>query len=140
MGLAAIIAGFIHPTLIHKIGRPKTSWIGLLIFTTGVPFFVLGGSIAFTLPAVLYSCIGFNFVILNMIATLSAHYPKTPDLAASQSNAINAIGYVIGTVMVGTFAKLGISWRLALLLVIPATIALFFYGHNKVEEIGRAHV
>ena len=134
MGLAAIIAGFIHPTLIHKIGRPKTSWIGLLIFTTGVPFFVLGGSIAFTLPAVLYSCIGFNFVILNMIATLSAHYPKTPDLAASQSNAINAIGYVIGTVMVGTFAKLGISWRLALLLVIPATIALYFYGHNKVED------
>ena len=134
MGLAAIIAGFIHPTLIHKIGRPKTSWIGLLIFTTGVPFFVLGGSIAFTLPAVLYSCIGFNFVILNMIATLSAHYPKTPDLAASQSNAINAIGYVTGTVMVGTFAKLGISWRLALLLVIPATIALYFYGHNKVED------
>ncbi len=134
MGIAAIIAGFIHPTLIHKIGRPKTSWVGLLIFVTGVPFFVLGGSIAFTLPAVLYSCIGFNFAILNMIATLSAHYPKTPDLAASQSNAINAIGYVIGTVMVGTFAKLGISWRLALLLVIPATISLYFYGHDKIED------
>ena len=134
MGIAAIIAGFLHPTMIHKIGRPKTSWIGLLIFTTGVPVFVLGGSIAFTLPAILYSCIGFNFVILNMIATLSSHYPKTPDLAASQSNAINAMGYVFGTVLVGTFAKLGISWRLALLLVVPATIVLYFYGHDKIED------
>ena len=134
MGIAAMIAGIIHPTLVHKIGRPKTSWIGLLIFTTGVPVFVLGGSISFTLPAILYSCIGFNFVILNMISTLSSHYPETPDLAASQSNAINAVGYVIGTVMVGTFAKIGISWRLALLLVIPAAIALYFYGRDKIED------
>ena len=134
MGIAAMIAGIIHPTLVHKIGRPKTSWIGLLIFTTGVPVFVLGGSISFTLPAILYSCIGFNFVILNMISTLSSHYPETPDLAASQSNAINAVGYVIGTVMVGTFAKVGISWRLALLLVIPAAIALYFYGRDKIED------
>ena len=134
MGLAAIIASLIHPSLIHKIGRPKTSWLGLAIFITGVPFFVLGPSIAYTLPSVLFACVGFNFAILNMISTLSAHYPDTPDLAASQSNAINAFGYVIGTVMVGSFASLGISWRLALLLVLPAAIALYFYGHDKIED------
>ena len=134
MGIAAIVAGLIHPSLNHKIGRPKTSWFGLTIFVIGVPVFVLGPSIAFTLPSVLFACIGFNFVILNMISILSAHYPNTPDLAASQSNAINAIGYVTGTVLVGTFASLGISWRLALLLVVPAVIALFIYGRDKIED------
>ena len=48
MGFAAIIAGFIHPHLVHKIGRPKTSWVGLTIFCIGVPVFVLGPTIAFT--------------------------------------------------------------------------------------------
>ena len=134
MGIAAIIAGLIHPTLVHKIGRPKTSWVGLLIFSIWVPVFVLGPNIAFTLPSILFACIGFNFTILNMIATLSAHYPKTPDLAASQSNAINAGGYILGTVIVGTFASLGISWRLALLLVIPASIAIYYFGRGKIED------
>ena len=134
MGIAAIVAGLIHPSLNHKLGRPKTSWLGLTIFIIGVPVFVLGPSIAFTLPSVLFACIGFNFVILNMISILSAHYPNTPDLAASQSNAINAIGYVIGTVLVGTFASLGISWRLALLLVVPGAIALYLYGRDKIED------
>ena len=139
MGLAAIIAGFIHPHLVHSIGRPKTSWVGLAIFCIGVPVFVLGPTIAFTLPAVLFACVGFNFAILNMIATLSHHYPETPDLAASQSNAINAIGFVIGTLTIGSLASLGISWRFGLLLVIPATIALYIYGHDKIEDSREAN-
>ena len=134
MGIAAIIAGLIHPHLNHKYGRRNTSWVGLTIFTIGLPFFALGPSINFTLPAVLFSCVGFNFVILNMVTLLSHHYPATPDLAVSQSNGINAVGFVIGTVLVGTLASFGISWRLGLLLCIPATIALYIFGREKIID------
>lgn len=134
MGLAAIIAGLIHPHLNHKYGRRNTSWLGLAIFTTGLPFFALGPSINFTLPAVLFSCVGFNFVILNMVTLLSHHYPETPDLAVSQSNGINALGFVIGTVLVGTLASLGLSWRIGLLLCIPAAFVLYFYGKDKIID------
>jgi predicted MFS family arabinose efflux permease len=134
MGLAAIIAGLIHPHLNHKYGRRNTSWLGLAIFTIGLPFFALGPSINFTLPAVLFSCVGFNFVILNMVTLLSHHYPQTPDLAVSQSNGINAVGFVIGTVLVGTLASLGLSWRIGLLLCIPAAFALYYYGKDKIID------
>lgn len=134
MGLAAILAGFIHPQLNHKYGRRNTSWLGLTIFITGLPFFVLGQSINYTLPAILLSCIGFNFVILNMVTLLSHHYPETPDLAVSQSNGINALGFVFGTVLVGTLASLGISWRIGLLLCIPAALILYIYGKDKIID------
>ena len=131
MGLAAIIGGAMQPNMVHKFGRRKSSWIGLTVFAIGVPFFALGNSIYMTLPAVLFSCIGFNFVILNMVTQLSHHYPDTPDLAVSQSNAINAIGYVLGTLVVGSLATWGISWRLGLLLCIPAAIAIYIFGRDQ---------
>lgn len=134
MGLAAIIAGFIQTPLVHRYGRRKTSWTGLLIFSIGVPFFALGPNIYITLISVLFSCIGFNFVILNMVTQLSHHYPKTPDLAVSQSNAINSIGYVLGTVAVGTLATYNISWRLALLLCVPAALVLYLFGRDKIID------
>ena len=134
MGIAAIIAGFIHPKLNHKYGRRNTSWLGLFIFTIGMPFFALGPSVQVTLPAVLFSCVGFNFVILNMVTLLSHHYPDTPDLAVSQSNGINAVGFVFGTVLVGTLASIGVSWRFGLLLCIPAAILLYMYGKDKIVD------
>ena len=134
MGIAAIIAGFIHPKLNHKYGRRNTSWLGLFIFTIGMPFFALGPSVQVTLPAVLFSCVGFNFVILNMVTLLSHHYPETPDLAVSQSNGINAVGFVFGTILVGTLASFGISWRAGLLLCVPAAIALYVYGRDKIID------
>ena len=134
MGLAAIISGVIQPSLVHKFGRKKISWVGLAIFASGIPIFALGGNVYFTLSAVLYSCVGFNFVILNMVTQLSHHYPATPDLAVSQSNAINSIGYVMGTVAVGTLATYNISWRLALLLCVPAAIILYIFGKDKIID------
>lgn len=134
MGIAAIIAGLINPHLNHKYGRRNTSWVGLTIFTVGLPFFALGPSIYYTLPAVLFSCVGFNFVILNMVTLLSHHYPETPDQAVSQSNAINALGFVFGTVLVGTLASFGISWRAGLLICIPAAIALYIFGKDKIVD------
>jgi len=134
MGIAAIVAGFIHPKLNHKYGRRNTSWLGLLIFTLGLPFFALGPSVQVTLPAVLFSCVGFNFVILNMVTLLSHHYPETPDLAVSQSNGINAVGFVFGTVLVGTLASIGVSWRFGLLLCIPAAFLLYIYGKDKIVD------
>jgi len=62
------------------------------------------------------------------------YYPNTPDLAVSQSNAINSVGYVLGTIAVGTLATYNISWRLALLLCIPAALVLYFYGRKKIVD------
>jgi predicted MFS family arabinose efflux permease len=48
-----------------------------------------------------------------------------------QSNGINSVGFVLGTIAVGTLAGTAISWRFGLLLTIPATIILYFFSRDK---------
>ena len=134
MGIAAIISSFIQSGLVHKLGRKNTSWLGLAIFTVALPLFALGKNVYMTLIGVLIACIGFNFVIMSSVPLLSHHYPKHADVVVSQSNGINSAGYVFGTVLVGTLATWGISWRLGLLLCLPAAVAIYLFGRNKIND------
>ncbi len=134
MGIAAIISSFIQSGLVHKLGRKNTSWLGLAIFTFALPLFALGTNVYMTLLGVLIACIGFNFVIMSSVPLLSHHYPKHADVVVSQSNGINSAGYVFGTVLVGTLATWGISWRLGLLLCLPAAVAIYLFGRNKIND------
>lgn len=134
MGIAAIISSFIQSGLVHKLGRKNTSWLGLVIFTVALPLFALGTNVYMTLIGVLIACIGFNFVIMSSVPLLSHHYPKHADVVVSQSNGINSAGYVFGTVLVGTLATWGISWRLGLLLCLPAAVAIYLFGRNKIND------
>ena len=134
MGIAAIISGFIQSGLVHKLGRKNTSWLGLATFTFALPLFALGTNVYMTLLGVLIACIGFNFVIMSSVPLLSHHYPKHADVVVSQSNGINSAGYVFGTVLVGTLATWGISWRLGLLLCLPAAVVIYLFGRNKIND------
>lgn len=134
MGIGAIIAGSLQAGMVHRFGRKNSAWIGLLIFTTGLPLFAFGPNVAATLFATFYMSIGFSTVINNMVTLLSHHYPNSPDVAVSQSNAINSVGYLLGTVFVGSLAYFGITWRLGLLLCIPAAIAIYLFGKDKIID------
>jgi predicted MFS family arabinose efflux permease len=134
MGISSIIAGYMQPHLVHKLGRRNSSWLGLLIFTSGIPAFALLKSVQATLISTFFLSIGFSMVINNMIVQLSHHYPKTPDLAVAQTGAVNSVGYVLGTVTVGTLATMGTSWRVGLLLCLPASLLVYIFGKNKIVD------
>jgi len=134
MGLASVIAGALQTSLVHKFGRKNSAWLGLTIFALGVPIFAAGNSVSVTLPATLFLSTGFAITINNAITQLSHHYPKNSDLAISQMNGVNSAGYVFGTVIVGTLAFYGISWRLGLLACVPMVILVYILGRNKIER------
>lgn len=131
MGVAAIVAGLSNSRLVHRFGREKTSWIGMWLFCTGVLMFVSFRSVEFTLSATFLGGMGTSMVINNMVTRLSHHFKQATPLALPQSNGINSVGFVFGTIAVGTLAGTAISWRLGLLLTIPATIILYFISRDK---------
>jgi predicted MFS family arabinose efflux permease len=131
MGVAAIVAGLSNSRLVHRFGREKTSWIGMWLFCTGVLMFVSFRSVEFTLSATFLGGMGTSMVINNMVTRLSHHFKQATPLALPQSNGINSVGFVLGTLAVGTLAGTAISWRLGLLLTIPATIILYFISRDK---------
>jgi len=131
MGIAAICAGLSNSRLVHYFGREKTSWIGMWLFCIGVLIFVSFKSVAFTLSATFIGGVGTSIVINNMVTRLSHHFKQATPLALPQSSGINSIGFVLGTIAVGTLAGTAISWRIGLLLTIPATIILYFFSRDK---------
>ena len=131
MGVAAIVSGLSNSRLVHRFGREKTSWIGMWLFCTGVLMFVSFRSVEFTLSATFLGGMGTSMVINNMVTRLSHHFKQATPLALPQSNGINSVGFVLGTIAVGTLAGTAISWRLGLLLTIPATIILYFISRDK---------
>jgi predicted MFS family arabinose efflux permease len=131
MGIAAICAGLSNSRWVHYFGREKTSWIGMWLFCIGVLMFVTFKSIGFTLSATFLGGMGTSMVINNMVTRLSHHFKEATPLALPQSNGINSVGFVFGTIVVGTLAGTAISWRFGLLLTIPATIILYFFSRDK---------
>jgi len=126
MGVAAILAGFANPRLIHRFGRPATSWLGLVLFSIGVLMFVVSPPIQMTIIATLIAGFGTSTVINSMVTQLSHHYPQNPSRAVSQATGIASAGYLLGTLTVGTIAGTSFDWRLGLLITIPAGILLYF--------------
>jgi predicted MFS family arabinose efflux permease len=135
MGIASICAGLSNSRLVHFFGREKTSWIGMWLFCIGVIIFVSFKSVAFTLTATFLGGMGTSMVINNMVTRLSHHFKQATPRALPQSTGINSVGYVFGTLIIGTLAGTAISWRFGLLLTVPATIILYFFSRDKNRDV-----
>jgi MFS family permease len=104
MGVASIAAGYANPRLAHRFGRERLSWIGLLIFTSGLVLFVASPPVFLTLPATLITGFGTSIIINTMLTAMSHHYGKAAEVAIPQANGIASIGFVTGTALIGTIA------------------------------------
>ncbi len=134
MGVAAICAGLSNSRWVHYFGREKTSWIGMWLFCIGVLMFVSFKPVVFTLTAIFVGGFGTSMVINNMVTRLSHHFKQATPLALPQSNGINSVGYLLGTLTVGTLAGTAINWRFGLLLSVPATVLVYFFSRDKNQD------
>ena len=131
LGIASIIAGYLNSPLVHRFGRYRTSWIGLLIFNIGGLGFVMFPDPILTIPSMLIAGIGISTTINNTIAFISNHYPDHQTRAVSQNNAVNSGFWLIGTILIGLMASTSISWRLGLLISIPYAIVIYIFTGRK---------
>ena len=134
MGLASIIAGALNPYLVHRFGRNRASWLGLGLFAAGIVMFVYSPPVQLTLLATLLGGIGTSTVINNMVTSISHHFKEDAAIALPQSNSIGSVGYVAGTLFVGTLAGTSISWRYGLLIAAPLSLVLYIFGREKCAE------
>ena len=135
MGIASILAGWANPRIAHRYGRSKASWIGLVIFVTGLTLFVISPPVYITIPATLIAGFGTSVVINTMLTKMSSHYGKSAEVAIPQANGIASVGFVIGTALIGTIAiAFPNLWRVGLLLAVPVALILFLVGREKDQE------
>lgn len=136
MGIASIAAGYANPRMAHRFGRERLSWIGLLIFITGLVMFVISPPVILTLPATLITGFGTSIIINTMLTSMSHHYGKAAEVAIPQANGIASVGFVTGTALIGIIAiTFPEFWRIGLLLALPITIVLFLIGRDKSDDV-----
>ena len=137
LGIAAILAGITNAYLVHRFGRDKLSWIGLAFCGLGVVIFVFSPPVTITVWAVLITGFGVSTVINNTLTSTSHHFARNAHVAVAQVNAIAIVGFISGTLVIGTIASsFRDQWRLGLLLVLPMMVGLFF---STKEEGVQAH-
>lgn len=134
LGIAAILAGFISPKLVHALGRATTSWLGMGIFSTGILMFIFSPPIQLTLLATLITGLGTSTVVNVMVTQLSHRFPNHQASAVSQASGVASAGYVTGTLAVGAIAGTSLNWRLGLLLAVPASLILYFATRSTIAS------
>lgn len=126
VGLASIVAGALNALIVHRFGRMKTVWIGLITFNIGALGFVIFPNAWQTILAIFIAGIGLSITINNTFMKLSIHFAEHSARATSQANGVNSAFALLGNSIIGVIASSSFSWKLGLLLCIPFTIALYF--------------
>lgn len=138
MGVAAIAAGLSNPWLTHRFGRANVGWIGLWVFSFGLIGISFLQPVQFTLLATFFAGFGTSTVINSFVTSLNSHYGAQAPLAVAQANGIASIGYVLGTLTIGTIAQNAPDyWRISLLAALPLAFYLYFFRRDKTVE---AHI
>ena len=131
MGVAAIIAGGMNSKLVHRFGRSNTTWIGLVVFSIGIVFFVFSPPVQLTLLATLVAGWGISVVINNVNTAGSHAFAERSHTAVAQINAVAIAGFVTGNFVIGTTANIvRDQWRAGMLITIPFILALFIKGRK----------
>jgi len=132
MGIASICAGLLNPHLAHRFGRDNTAWIGLGIFSIGILIIVFSPPVQITILGALIAGFGTSTVINNFVTSINNHYGKSAPFAVMQANGIGSVGYVFGTITVGTIANIYRNhWRVGLLVILPIVAYLYFVRRDK---------
>lgn len=131
MGVAAIIAGWLNSKMVHRFGRSNSTWIGLIIFSIGIVFFVFSPPVQLTLLATLIAGFGISVVINNVNTAGSHAFAEQSHTAVAQINAVAIAGFVTGNFIIGTTANIiRDQWRVGLLITIPFILGMFIYGRK----------
>jgi predicted MFS family arabinose efflux permease len=131
MGVAAIIAGVMNSKMVHRYGRSNTTWLGLVVFSVGIAFFVFAPPVQLTLLATLIAGFGISVVINNVNTAGSHAFAERSHTAVAQINAIAIAGFITGNFVIGTTANIvRDQWRVGLLITIPFILGMFIFGRK----------
>ena len=142
LGIAAILAGSLNSRLAHKYGRVKLSWLGLALFCAGLSAFILFPTYPTTLVSILIAGFGTSTVVNNGLTMLNRHAGDKAALTISQANAVASVGFIAGTLLIGTIAtNHPDKWRLGLFLIVQFSLFIYLFVRDKnyVDQVFEEH-
>ncbi len=128
LAIGALLSALIFAPLVRRYGRAVVMWGGLLCLCLGAGLYVATTVLAVTLTGALLASFGGSFVITTTAAALSDHHGRGGPAAITEANAVAAGVGTVAPLVVGAAVGIGLGWRAALLLVVPAVAVLYAFG------------
>lgn len=146
--LGMVLAGISADRVARRYGRWLTFWGGGTGIALGSLFFIISPHVLLTVPSVfLMGFIG-TYLLVMIQSTLSDHHQHHRAIPLTESNIAASAAATMAPLLVGSFQRIDIGWRAALVVGIACWALLYwFYGsvtipasqHNvrKTSEISR---
>ncbi len=119
LAAGAVLSGLTIVPMTRRLRRRGGIRAALAAIGLGALVLCLGRSPAVSLPAVLLIGIGGSTIVNTVNATLSDHHGRGRAAALSEANAVAAGVGLVAPLAVGAGVALGVTWRPAVLAVLP---------------------
>lgn len=129
LAVGALASALVVARLVRRFGRGPVIWGGLAVLAVGVLVYV-GSPVPLTLLGAFLASFGGSFAITSSSAVLTDRHGAGGASAVSEANAAAAGIGMLGPLVVGGAAALGVGWRSAVLLVVPVLLALAVVGRS----------
>ena len=136
LAVGGLIASLVVAELSARLGRTRMIWVGLTLMCLGVTLLCGVTALPATLGGALVASLGGSFVVTCTATALAAAHGTGGPAAITEANAVAAAFGALAPLAVGVAAALG-SWRVALLLLLPAVglLALVSQGTPQPADV-----
>ena len=135
MAAGTIVAGLVIARVLHRFGREKTLWAGILALCVSAVELMFITSIYGTLSAAFLAGFGGGFLAMTSTRLLLEQHGKNGNRVFLESAAVAALTSAIGTIIIGSLAGTSIDWRLGYIVIILLSLMLRFLDRTNEGEI-----
>lgn len=130
LAVGSLLSALVVARLVLSFGRTAVVWAGLATLCAGVLTYASTTALPATLVGAFVGAFGGSFVVVSSAPVLSDHHGDSGPSAISEANAVAAGVGTVAPLVVGLSVGLGLGWRPAMLLLVPAVLALAVAGRN----------
>jgi len=130
LAAGSLLSALVVAHLVRRYGRATVVWAGLAGLCAGVVAYSSSTALPVTLLGVLIAAFFGSFVVVSSAPVLSDRHGTSGPSAISEANAVAAGVGTVAPLIVGACVGLGLGWRPAFLLVVPAALLIAVFGRT----------
>jgi MFS family permease len=119
MSGGAVVAGLFAVSVVRRLRRRGATQLGVALVCLGVSALCLSPTPWLSVPSAFVTGLGGSMMLNASIASLADHHGPSSGAILSEGNAVAAGLGLVAPLAVGAGVALGLTWRPAILLVIP---------------------
>jgi predicted MFS family arabinose efflux permease len=130
LAVGSLCAALLAARLVGRYGRTPVVLGGLAVMCAGIVLFTATTALPATLTGALVAAFGGSFVVMVVPPVLMDRHGDSGPSAVAEANAVAAGVGTVAPLVVGAAVVVGLGWRAAVLLLLPAVAALAVAGRG----------